>query len=266
MASEDQAPSAPDYSIVTEAGLDGTMFYPRRDWSPPPQNAEDITIPMGDGVNIGCRFYVSDRQMPTVLYFHGNGEVATFDYDEISLFYSGIGLNLFVADFRGYGVSDGIPTFADMMQDSHTIYTFFRDLLSSQQLSEQIYVMGRSLGAHSAVELAAHYPESLAGLIVESGASSMERIADRLVEMGRADEGVELASRHLTKIQSIKLPVLIIHGAYDDLIPITRAEEFHNILTVTQKKLVTIPNAGHNDLLWVGRVEYFDEISAFISN
>ena len=126
--------------------------------------------------------------------------------------------------------------------------------------------MGRSLGAHSAVELAAHYPESLAGLIVESGASSMERIADRLVEMGRADEGVELASRHLTKIQSIKLPVLIIHGAYDDLIPITRAEEFHNILTVTQKKLVTIPNAGHNDLLWVGRVEYFDEISAFISN
>jgi pimeloyl-ACP methyl ester carboxylesterase len=265
MVSEDQAPSDPDYSIVTDAGLDSTMFYPRRDWTPPPQNAEDITIPMEDGVNIGCRFYVSDRQIPTVLYFHGNGEVATFDYDEISLFYAGIGVNLFVADFRGYGVSDGTPTFSDMMRDSHTIYAFFRDLLSSQKFSDQTYVMGRSLGAHSAVELAAHYAESLSGLIIESGASSMERISDRLAEMGRADEGIELASRHLRKVQSITLPALIIHGAYDDLIPLTRAEEFYSLLTVTQKKLVTIPNAGHNDLLWVGRAEYFDEISAFIS-
>lgn len=262
--SPDKGFQPPDYSIVTKAGLDGTMFYPRRDWSPPPQGAEDLAVPVADGVNVGCRLYVLSPEAPTILYFHGNGEVATADYDDISTLYTDMGVNLFVADFRGYGVSDGQPTFAAMIEDAHAIFEFFGDLLAAQQFTGPHYLMGRSLGAHSVVELAAHYPDALAGLIVESGASSMGRMVDRLAEVGLAAEGAELEARHLEKIRAIQLPTLVIHGEEDELIPVSRAHDFYGALTVTDKRLVTIPQAGHNDLLWVGVQPYFAAIRELI--
>ena len=66
---------------------------------------------------MGARFYASERSRPTLLYFHGNGEIAS-DHDDIAPLDHEIGLNLFVAEFRGYGSSGGRPSVAGLIADA----------------------------------------------------------------------------------------------------------------------------------------------------
>lgn len=110
----------PDYSQIDRSPLIGFLFYPRRDFTPCPQGAFDFFVPVDQGVSISCRFYLRDKAWPQILYFHGNGEVVS-DYDEIAPFYHARRINLIVADFRGYGASDGSPTFTNLVQDAHRI-------------------------------------------------------------------------------------------------------------------------------------------------
>src|SRR5258708_2866958 len=100
---------APNYALLDEAGVTGMMFYPRPDPFPPPPGATDHLIEVGPDAAIGARFYAFDPALPTILYFHGNGEVVS-DHDTLAPLYRQAGANLFVAEFRGYGRSTGQPT------------------------------------------------------------------------------------------------------------------------------------------------------------
>ena len=118
----------PDYALLDRRGLAHGLFYPRRDMSSPPQGATDHRVDIGDGVQVACRFYASDRSHPSLLFFHGNGEIAS-DYDMIAPAYHEIGANLFVADYRGYGASNGTPSFASLISDAHPVHSHFHALL-----------------------------------------------------------------------------------------------------------------------------------------
>ena len=252
-----------DYALLDREGATATMFYPRPESFPPPEWAADHLIEVSDGVRLGARFYIDDPGYPTVLYFHGNGEIAS-DHDDISRLYHEIGLNLFVVEFRGYGYSTGDPTLGAMIADAHVAARHLVGLQGELGLSPRRFVMGRSLGAHAALELAGRASELFEGLIIESGAAGIRRTLER---SGLLDTelGGMLAAAHEAKVKSIRLPSLLIHGERDDLIPLERAAELYDLLAETDRELVTIPNAGHNDLLWVGRDRYFEAISALVS-
>jgi hypothetical protein len=74
------------------------------------------------------------------------------------------------------------------------------------------------------------------------------------------DEAAALVARHEAKIRAIRLPTLLIHGEQDDLVPLAQAAELDLLLRDTNHRLVVIAGAGHNDLLWRGRRQYFDAI------
>lgn len=253
----------PDYSIIegTEAAHRG--FFPRPDWVPPPPGAADFMVPVAEHVQIGCRFYPGDPGGATILYFHGNGETVC-DYNHVAPLYTRMGVNLFVADYRGYGFSTGVPSFPTMLSDAHLVFAAFQDLLTANGFVGVRFVMGRSMGCQSAVEMAAHYPTALRGLILESGAASAARLVEYLESVGRGPEARELQRRHIEKVRSIVLPTLMIHGEWDDLMPLGRSAEFFNMLTMERKRMEIIPSAGHNDLLWVGLEQYMAAIKAFV--
>ena len=255
--------SAPDYALLDEAGLGGAMFYPRPDDGPPPPGASDHLIEVEPGVALGARFYPTDPAGPSLLYFHGNGEVAS-DHDGIAPLYHEIGVNLFVAEFRGYGRSSGYPTFAALVGDAHPAVAYFHDLLDRGDFSEERHIMGRSLGAHPAIETAANAAERFRGLILESGAGNIRRSIER-VGLLDTERGGQLAAAHETKVGGITLPVLLIHGEVDTLVPLSAAEVTRDLLMSTTATIEVIPGAGHNDLLWVGREQYFDAIRSFVA-
>ncbi|MDA0351912.1 MAG: alpha/beta hydrolase [Chloroflexi bacterium] len=252
----------PDYALLDSAGLAASMFYPRPDDQPPPPGASDHLIEVAPGVVLGARFYPLRPDAPTLLYFHGNGEVAS-DHDNIAPLYHEIGVNLFVAEFRGYGQSTGTPNVAALVGDAHPTVAYFHDLLDRGGYSAARFVMGRSLGAHPALEVAANAAGRFRGLILESGAGNIRRTVERR-GLGDTELGARLAAAHDAKVRGIAIPVLLIHGEIDNLVPLSTAEAIRDLLTSTTAQLEVIPRAGHNDLLWVGRDQYFGAISAFV--
>src|SRR5713226_9355286 len=103
-------PAAADFSLLDRPQICSLMFYPRPDWTSPPTGARDLPVPAGEGVRLHARIYAGSADVPTVVFFHGNGEVVA-DYDGIAELYAHVGLNLVVSDYRGYGRSGGSPTY-----------------------------------------------------------------------------------------------------------------------------------------------------------
>ncbi len=252
-----------DYSILDRAEILQFIFYPRDDWSPPPQGASDHFVDVADKISVACRFYTVDQHAPSILYFHGNGEVVA-DYDWVAPFYTNIGVNLFVADFRGYGQSGGSPSFTTMISDSRAIYAYFCKLLDSDGFDPRLFVMGRSLGAHCAVEITCRFQTELQGLILESGFASVNRLIGFLADAGKDDMAEKVVSARLARIRSITLPVLIIHGDWDVLVPPDQAKSFYKEVGAEDKRLITIHGAGHNDIMHVGMDRYFSSIKDFV--
>ena len=263
LAEETELPDTPDYSLLDRAGVAASMFYPRAETYPPPDGATDLAIEVEPGVHVGARFYAFEREFPTVLYFHGNGEIAS-DHDDIALFYREIGLNLFVAEFRGYGTSNGTPTVASLIGDAHPVAQQFDAILDRLDYAPERFVMGRSLGAHPALEIAANKSERFRGLVIESGAGNIRRMLERTGLLDTELGGL-LAATHESKVRSIAIPALLIHGEQDELVPLSTAHALSELLEHSRHRLVTIPGAGHNDLLWIGREQYFEAIRAFVA-
>ena len=252
-----------DYSLIDQPFLLQFIFYPRKDFTPCPANAFDLSVLVGDGVSIFCRFYVGHHEWPWILFFHGNGEVVS-DYDEISPFYHQKKINFVVADYRGYGASTGVPTLSDLVQDAHLIFKRVKEELTRRNLRKDLWVMGRSLGSISALELAFHYQEAMKGLIIESGFPSVVRI---MTHLGMPAQGMGLEKidqECLERIKKIYLPTLIIHGEQDSLVPLENAKEIYQHLGTQGKKLFVIPSATHNDIMLVGFKGYFKALQEFI--
>jgi len=54
----------------------------------------------------------------------------------------------------------------------------------------------------------------------------------------------------LDRPEEITIPTLVIHGRNDVLIPASDGQELHRRSAAADKRLLLIPGAGHNDLLW----------------
>ena len=135
------------------------VFFPRKtSMKAPRSQARDYIVEVEPGVSVGCRFYMNTPESASMLYFHGNGEMVD-DYDREAQVFNGIGINLFVASFRGYGFGNGAPTLTNMIKDSHVIFEEFRKIAYEYGSANIPFIMGRSLGSLSAIELALHdYP------------------------------------------------------------------------------------------------------------
>ena len=93
----------------------------------------------------------------------------------------------------------------------------------------------------------------------------MDRMAGRYGLDPESPAIKETLRRHEEKVRSITLPLLIIHGERDDLVPPEAAVALYDMAASEHKEIELIPGAGHNDLLWVGMAQYFGAVARFIA-
>ena len=253
-----------DYSEIDQPLLLGYLFYPRQDFTPCPDGAFDLPIQVGQDVSIVCRFHGVRKDWPWILFFHGNGEVVG-DYDDIALLYQKKGINLVVADYRGYGASTGNPTISYLIQDAHSLLAAVKKELARKGFRQDVWVMGRSLGSISAWELGSTHPDQIKGLVIESGFASVTRLIQLLRLPARAIALEPIEKERWTAIRKMALPVLIIHGARDHLIPLEEAQDLWVNLPAGKKDLVIIPRSDHNNILQVNSEFYLETIRKFIT-
>lgn len=224
----------------------------------------EIMIPVEPDIAIGGRFHAQDQGFPNILFFHGNGEIVA-DYDEMGPIYNRLGVNFLPVDYRGYGRSGGRPTITEMMRDCHRILRFLLTWLPDQGYTGPLLLMGRSLGSASVLELAAAYPEKVAGLIIESGFAQAGPLLQLLginpKVLGFTEES---GFNHMAKIKTWHKPLLIIHAEFDHIIPFSDGRALYEACPAKEKTLVKIPGANHNDLFYRGLEQYLGALGDFV--
>lgn len=238
---------SPDYAQCSSPGL------------------SSYSIEVEEGIKIDCGFWVSGKECPSLLYFHGNGETVT-SYDRIAPLYNQKGINLFVADYRGYGTSNGKPTISNMISDAHKVFAGFKEIIRKEGFKESLFLMGRSLGSLAATELAFHYQDEIHGLIIESGMSTnFRRLWNYLgITINESILGEDSLFLNKVKIRQVRKPTLIIHGEYDQIISVKEGEELYQCSGARDKRILIVPEADHNDIMAVEQSLYFDTIDDFV--
>lgn len=257
-----------DFNIFDTPPIRSILFYPRKGvaMSSPTKNVADGTIPVDKDVELGYRLFINkDKIVPLLLYFHGNGEIAS-DYNIVSREFLDLAMSLLVVDYRGYGWSTGEPRVKHLIGDTEPIMKTLPDIRAQYGLSkDKIFVMGRSLGSIQAIEIAHRYGDQLDGLIIESGFAQLPPLLARLGLPVQWQANLPDPIGNLRKMTDITLPLLIIHGERDSLIPVANGQKLYDASPSDNKHIARIPGVGHNDLM-VRRDDYFGAMRSFFNS
>jgi len=221
-----------------------------------------ITLTTADGIDIQAWWYELEVNggdpAPMVLFFHGNaGDISNRTPIAEGLLREG--LSVLLLEYRGYGGSGGKPSEKGLHQDALAGWAF---LLEQGGDPERIVIFGRSMGAAVAARLAAdHAPGRL---VLESAFVSLKAIGKSVYPFLPGFLFSRLNGRFATRewVERVEAPLLVIHGAEDDLVPLTMGREIFDAGR-GPKAWLAVGGAGHNDVFWVGGPEYFRRIGDF---
>ena len=253
--------------LIDNPSVSNIVFYPRKTKIPEKleSNTRVLKFDISDNISIGGFFFGTKTENPTILLFHGNGEIAS-DYQYISDLFLECNVNLAVVDFRGYGFSSGEPYFTSLISDAIPIYDALKHWLVEMNFLDSLFVQGRSLGSICAAEIGAHNPSMLKGVIFESGFASIFNMMTNLFRVRSPYVTPDSLKEYSndTRVQKFKVPTLLIHGTSDWIIPCSESQLlYQNLPNSVEKKLVLINEAGHNNILSF-KHDYFKPLSDFV--
>lgn len=197
-----------------------------------------------------------------LLYLHGNGgNIGTNLEHAVRM--RNFGASVLIVDYRGYGRSTNrFPSESRVYEDAEAAWQY---LVREKAIKPQeIVVYGHSLGAAIAIELVSRHPEA-AGLISESSFTS-------IVDMAKNEQAysyfpvrwlVRQKFASLSKIPSIKIPILFIHGTGDEVALFKMSEQLYAAAS-GEKKLLLIDGAGHEDCAIHGAEKYKNAVQSFL--
>jgi pimeloyl-ACP methyl ester carboxylesterase len=242
-----------DHPIISQR-----YFFPRSD-----SLSEPFWVDC-DEARLACFHHVVDPKLPTIVHFHGNGEVVADYLDGFPQLLEHMGCNCFLAEFRGYGGSTGSPQLGKMLQDVE------QTIRSIEAPTKNLILFGRSVGSLFAIKAAERFPD-VAGLILESAiADPLERLLLRLhpEELGVTAEelahSVHDAIDVKNTLENFLQPALIMHTRHDGLIDVSHGEQLAR-WCAGPTRLKIFPSGSHNDIMFVNSQEYFEEIKRFLA-
>ena len=220
---------------------------------------EEVYFPTADGLTLHGWFVPGEREL-TWLWFHGNAGNISYRLDNIRLLHHRLGLNIFIFGYRGYGLSQGKPTEEGTYIDAEAALAY---LHSRRDVSpDKILFFGRSLGSAIAVDLATKH--QCLGLILESPPTSLMRMMSQLFPSLPPDM-LPIKYDSLSKIKRINVPLLVLHGDRDEVVPYQLGRELFEAAN-EPKQFYTIENAGHNDTYIIGGEGYIAALERFIQS
>jgi fermentation-respiration switch protein FrsA (DUF1100 family) len=202
--------------------------------------AQEVTLETADGERVIAWHVPPRANNAVVIYFHGNGGALRLRLDRFRAI-TADGTGLVALSYRGYGGSTGSPTENGLLADADAAY----DFAIARYPAERLVLWGESLGTGVATTLAAK--RKVGRLLLESpftsaadvGASVYWYVPVRLLmkDQFRSDE----------RIRQVKVPLLVIHGTLDRVVPISFGERLF-ALANEPKRMVRIPGGGHVNL------------------
>jgi len=247
------------------AAFGGAIALQRHLMYPAPRSAQEPVVAGGTLHRISGNadrtvyaFHVPPRTgFPTIVHFHGNAEVLA-DQAGFATQLSAEGFGVFAVEYPGYGLSRGnSPSEEAIYEDSETALKYLASELATPP--ESTVLSGRSLGTGVAVEMA----ERGFGkrLVLIAPFTSMADMARHLLRFVPVKWMVRDQYDSHAKAAKLTLPVLIVHGSDDEIIPVAMSRRLATVFP--DARLYIAPGAHHNDLFEIDGQRIFDAITAF---
>lgn len=221
---------------------------------------EDLYFTAPDGVRLNGWFIPFPASTATLVWFHGNAGNMGDRLENIKLLHDFGNVNIFIFDYRGYGRSEGHPSEDGVYLDGEAALDLVKNKTGNAGGRKTI-LFGRSLGAAIATEIATRVESD--GLILESPFISVAEMARVVFPFWLIRPLLRTRFDTREKIQKIKVPLLVLHGDRDDVVPYEQGKQVFEAAP-EPKKFFTIPGAAHNDTYIVGGKRYFQQLKEFI--
>jgi hypothetical protein len=212
------------------------------------QDVEEVVFKAADGTKLIAWYRPARGSNPTLLYFTGNSGNTASRAGKIRAI-AADGYGVFMLNYRRYGGSEGKPSEPKITADAISAYDCLRGLGVAPH---DIVAYGESLGTAVATRLSLQRHVEV--LVLEAPFTS-------IVDVGRLMwKGFPLSLimadqyRTIDRIGDVNVPLFIIHGGRDAVIPLDQAR--HVLHAANEPKtLSVVPQAGHNDLFERGAWE-----------
>ncbi|MGI9356199.1 MAG: alpha/beta hydrolase [Rhizobiaceae bacterium] len=206
----------------------------------------DVSLKTSDGEILRVFWRLPDTGKPVIIVFHGNGDAALFQQTKGRML-ARAGFGVLLAEYRGYGGSTGSPSENGLHLDALAAYDFARN-----QTEVPIGVYAHSLGTGVALELA--LKRKVFALVLESPFDSLQAVAQSKMTWLPMSALLKHPFRSDHRIGKIDVPILIMHGNQDRVVPIEHGQRLVN-LAPEGTDFVEISGAGHNDINQFGTIE-----------
>ena len=238
--------------------LNRLLFFPARGLDiQPARSHADVSFTASDGVPLHGWWVPADRApRGHVLFLHGNAGNIGDRVPHVSLL-AEAGFDVLAFDYRGYGRSGGRPSEQGTYLDARAALAAL--LAHDGVAPERVLYVGESLGGAIALELALHAPP--AGLVLQSTFTSVRDMA-RVHYPAIPRAAVPDAYPSLSRIGRLGSPVLLLHGARDEIVPLIYGEALY-LAAPEPKRLHVLDGVAHNDVLAVAAREWVETIAGW---
>lgn len=245
--------------------LQTSMMWPRHLAGPPmpgPQrgveslwiDAEESGNPIRvEGWFIPAPGASPERPAPLLVFFHGNGELMDGCLDVAGEWRSR-GFSVLLHEYRGYGRSGGTPSEAGIVPDAVRMI----ELACARPDVDpaRVVLHGRSIGAAVAAQVAVRRP--VAAMVMQSTFTSAASFAPRVLAPPALLKSPFRTDRALAAYDR---PVLILHGARDEIVAPSHGRALHRI--IPGSVYIELPGR-HNDFP-LDEVAYWQAIETFLA-
>lgn len=252
------------------------FYYPEKQylWGTPEDDGlvyEEITFQSSDNLTLHGWFVPALTQgkestKGTVILVHGNAANIS-NHWHMANWLPQKGFNVFLFDYRGYGYSEGKPSFKGTTEDTIHAIQYIRTRPDIDP--DRLLVIGQSLGGNNAIAaiaaLSAQEKQSICAVVIDSTFFSYSSIAnDKLSGAGLLINDAYSARQHIQEITPI--PSLFIHGTADQVIPYSHTQRLFEIAP-EPKALIIISGGRHITALssYSGST-YRDQVITFFDN
>jgi len=183
---------------------------------------EEIFINVDDEIKLKSWIIKKDiKNFKTLVFFHGNaGDLSNRIHKLNEL--DKLNINILLTSWRGFSGNKGSPTEKNLYADGEAVIKWLNDQGVN---NSNIILYGESLGTGVALEIGKK--NIFNSIILESPFTSIENSAKifypylpvRILLKDRFD--------NISKIQNIKVPILIMHGEKDDIVPFSMGKELY---------------------------------------
>lgn len=226
-------------------------------------------------VQLACFRASCNTSSPTVVFFHGNGELAiehaavrAFGQSPLAeLLIVRLRLGVVLAEYRGYGKSGGSPSISSLLDDALCM------LPACGLDPRRTIVFGRSIGALPALHVAAQ--QQPAALVLDSGVVRLSAVWGRAPELSSqlsaidaADDALLHAAANVEAYTAAGGHVLLLHTEDDAVVP------FESSAAVLERharapgsvRLVRFAKGGHNYIFPLNYDEYAAALEQFLAD